>query len=60
MLKKQIILSCVESKNYEKEGTAEYVNGGILYHVGNVDGKPTVTGIEPVGGLSDIAVIVRM
>lgn len=60
MLKKQIILSCIESKNYAKEGTASYVNGGVIYHVTNAEGQPKVTDIEPVDGCDSISVIVRL
>ena len=39
MLKKQIILSCIESKNYNKTGMGSYVCGDFEYHVENVNGE---------------------
>lgn len=61
MIKKQIILSCVESKKYNKEGVASYTCGDFQYHVTNVDGQPRVTSITIPQDfdLSEISVIVR-
>lgn len=61
MLKKQIILSCVESKKYVKGGHASYTCGDFQYHVTNVDGQPRVTSVTVPEDfdLQGISVIVR-
>lgn len=61
MLKKQIILSCIESKNYNKTGIGSYVCGDFEYHVENVNGEPKVTSITIPSdyNLDEIQVIVR-
>lgn len=61
MLKKQIILSCVESKKYNKEGIASYTCGDFQYHIANVEGQPRVVSITIPEDfdLSGISVIVR-
>lgn len=60
MIKKQVILGTIESRNYNKTGVGYYVYGGLRYKVENVNGKPTVTSIEvPQEDLADIEVIVR-
>lgn len=61
MLKSQIILSCIESKNYNKTGMASYTCGDFEYHVENINGQPKVTSVTIPSdfNLDDIAVIVR-
>ena len=60
MIKKQVILSCEESKRYKKEGVATYVFDGHTYNVANVDGVAKVISIVvPETTLEDISVIVR-
>lgn len=59
-MKKQIILSVIESKNYNKTGEAIYKFGGLTYHVGNVNGTPRVISIDvPQDELDDMEVIIR-
>ena len=59
-MKKQIILSVIESKNYNKTGEAVYKFGGLTYHIANVDGTPRVVSIYvPQDELSGMEVIVR-
>ena len=61
MLKKQIILSCIESKNYNKTGIGSYVCGDFEYHVENVNGEPKVTSVTIPSdfNLDEIQVIIR-
>lgn len=59
-MKKQVILSTIESRNYNKTGHAVYMYGGLCYHVENVDGVAKVVSIDvPQDELSDMEVIVR-
>ncbi len=59
-MKKQIILSTIESRNYNKTGKAIYIYGGLCYHVANVDGEPKVVSIDvPQKDLDEMEVIVR-
>lgn len=60
-MKKQIILSTIESRNYKKTGKAVYNYGGLCYHVENVDGTPRVTYVDvPQTDLAEMQVIVRI
>lgn len=45
---KQFVLTCAESKEYNKCGTTMHAYGGLGYHITNVDGVPTVTSITPL------------
>lgn len=60
-MKKQIILSTIESRIYKKTGKAIYNYGGLCYHVENVDGMPKVTYVDvPQNELEEMQVIVRI
>ena len=59
-MKKQIILSTIESRKYNKEGHAVYMYGGLCYHVANIDGAAKVVSIDvPQTELDEMEVIVR-
>lgn len=59
-MKNQIILSVIESKNYNKTGEAVYKYGGLTYHVKNIDGTPRVVLVDvPQDELAQMEVIVR-
>ena len=59
-MKKQVILSTIESRNYNKTGKAVYMYGGLCYHVENVDGVAKVVAIDvPQDELDEMEVIVR-
>lgn len=59
-MKKQVILSTIESRNYNKTGKAIYNYGGLCYHVENVDGFPRVVSVDvPQTELDEMEVIVR-
>lgn len=59
-MKKQVILSTIESRNYNKTGKAVYMYGGLCYHVENVNGVAKVVSIDvPQEELSEMEVIVR-
>lgn len=45
---KQFVLTCAESKEYNKTGATVHNYGGLGYKIKNIDGAPAVVEIVPL------------